>query len=87
MYQIENKEEETVKIYVINHEKENDGQTIVDDLQLYNNTWIQNDLSENRVEIAKLVFSILLVLAFFFSFIALLIVKFSDQLNSGASSF
>lgn len=78
MYQIENKEEEIVKIYVINHEKENDGQTMVDGLQLHNHTWIQNDLSENRVEIAKLVFSILLLLAFFFSFIALLIIKFCN---------
>ncbi|OXB22735.1 hypothetical protein B0A80_14640 [Flavobacterium tructae] len=78
MYQIENKEEEIVKIYVINHEKENDGQTTVDGLKVYNDTWIQNDLSENRVEIVKLVFSILLLLAFFFSFIALLIIKFCN---------
>ncbi|MDL2144952.1 MULTISPECIES: hypothetical protein [Flavobacterium] len=78
MYQIENKEEVIVKIYVINHEKENDGQTMADGLQLYNHTWIQNDLSENRVEIVKLIFSILLLLALFFSFIVLLIIKFCN---------
>ena len=78
MYQIENKEEVIVKIYVINHEKENDCQTMADGLQLYNHTWIQNDLSENRVEIVKLIFSILLLLALFFSFIVLLIIKFCN---------
>ncbi|URC14518.1 hypothetical protein [Flavobacterium sp. B183] len=78
MYQIENKEEVIVKIYVINHEKENDDQTMADGLQLYNHTWIQNDLSENRVEIVKLIFSILLLLALFFSFIVLLIIKFCN---------
>ena len=78
MCKIENKEEQIVKIYLINNEKENDGQTIVDGLQLYNDTWIRNDLSENRVEFVKLVFNILLLLAFFFSFIALLIIKFCN---------
>ncbi|WP_374175026.1 hypothetical protein [Flavobacterium tructae] len=76
MCKIENKEEQIVKIYLINNEKENDGQTMVGGLQLYNDTWIQNDLAENQVKIAKLIFSILLLLAFFFSFIILLIIKF-----------
>ncbi|WP_202703436.1 hypothetical protein [Flavobacterium sp. UGB4466] len=76
MHQEEIREEKTVKVYTINYKKENDAQKMADGLQLYNHTGTQNNLSEDRVEVVKLIFNILILLAFFFSFIALLIIKF-----------
>lgn len=73
-----NRKKRAVIMYFVLYCREDQVKTVMNKFGFYTHSKTYNNSLGNRVEKAKIVFSLLIILAFFVSFLTLLIMKISD---------